>query len=150
MARVAIAEPGSTSMQLALETKSVVDATEGYRKALAKIVEGKPDVVGFVYAINGEINSAEVYSSGELFQRMWPKLLRASATEAYADRAKSKAAAAPSVEAVKSALAEADRGTEKSKDAAGRSTVTRKESAKTLLFETRDQEAWIHRSYVVK
>jgi hypothetical protein len=84
---------------------------------------------------------------------MWPKLLRASATEAYAEHAKAKPGVAPDASTVKLALAEADRGSDKGKDTAGRSTVTKKESAKALLFETHDPaaaDAWIHRSYVVK
>ena len=143
----------STSMQMAMDAKSVVDATEAYTKALAKALDNKPDVIGFVYAINGEINSAEVYSSSDLFRQMWPKLLRASATEALAERSKAKSAAPPAIPAVKTALAEVEHGKESSKNTAGRSTVVRKESARTVLFETHDSNSgadWIHRSYVVK
>ena len=84
---------------------------------------------------------------------MWPKLLRSSSTEAMADRTKAKDAAAPTVAAVKKSLTDGEGGTEKSKTAAGQTAVTRKDSGKVLLFETRDPKAgdeWIHRSYVVK
>ncbi|HKA02373.1 MAG TPA: DUF6569 family protein, partial [Candidatus Solibacter sp.] len=143
----------STSMQLALESKPVVDATEAYVKALSKIVDTRPDVAGYVYAINGEINSAEVYASPELFRQMWPKLLRASATEALAERPKAKSKTPPTAADVKTALADADRANSSSRQTAGRSTVTRKESAKVVVFETHDSKQgsnWIHRSYVVK
>ena len=143
----------STSMQMAMDIKPVADATEPYTKALSKVADNKADVIGYVYAINGEINSAEIYSSSELFRRMWPKLLRASATEALAERPKAKPAAAPAIPVVKSALAEVERGKESSRNSAGESTVVRRESAKTVLFETHDSKGgagWIHRSYLVK
>jgi hypothetical protein len=145
--------PPSTSMQMAMEAKPVVDATEAYTKTLASVIDGKSDVVGYVYAINGAVNSAEVYSSNDLFRRMWPKLLRASATEALAERPKAKATAPPTIPAVKSALADAERATASSKDTAGKTIITRRESSQALLFETHDPKAgdeWIHRSYLVK
>src|SRR5205823_12275790 len=70
-----------TSFQLALENKDVQANAEGYIKALANIVDGKPDVIGYVFAINGKVNSADVYASSALFKKLWPKLLKASAIE---------------------------------------------------------------------
>src|ERR1035438_4177973 len=147
------AMPRSTSMQMALESKPVVDATAAYIKDLAKIVDGQNDVVGFIYAINGALNSGDVYASGDLFRRMWPMLLQASATKPPPGRAKAASAAIPDVATVKSILADADRGKESSKQTNGRLTIARKESPKALLFETRDPHQpgdWIHKSYVVK
>ncbi|MGD0872626.1 MAG: DUF6569 family protein [Bryobacteraceae bacterium] len=147
------ARPRSTSMQMALESRPVVDATAAYIKDLAKIVDGQNDVVGFVYAINGAVNSGDVYASNDLFRRMWPMLLESSATEALAERAQAAKTAIPDLATVKSVLADADRGKESSQQTNGRLSITRKESPKTLLFETRDPHQggnWIHRSYVVK
>jgi hypothetical protein len=138
---------------MALESKPVVDATAAYIKDLAKIVEGQSDVVGFVYAINGALNSGDVYASGDLFRRMWPMLLQSSSTEALAERAKTARTAIPDVATVKSVLADADRARESSKQTNGRLSIARKESPKALLFETRDPNQpgdWIHKSYVVK
>ena len=78
----------STSMQMALESKPVVDATAAYIEDLAKIVAGRNDVVGFVYAINGALNSGDVYASNDLFRRMWPMLLQSSATKPWPSAAK--------------------------------------------------------------
>src|ERR1035438_8413622 len=96
------AMPRSTSMQMALESKPVVDATAAYIKDLAKIIDGQNDVVGFVYAINGALNSGDVYASNDLFRRMWPMLLQSSATEALAARAKAAKTAPPDLATVKS------------------------------------------------
>jgi hypothetical protein len=144
----------STSMQMAMDSKPVVDATAGYLRDLAKVVDGQSDVVGYAYAINGKLNSAEVYSSRELFLKMWPKLVRSSAVEALAERPKAQdSQKAPGIPAVQAILSEAEKAAETSKQANGSVTVVKKESAGTLLFETRDQGkdgAWMHRSYVVK
>lgn len=144
----------STSMQLAMESKPVVDATGGYLRDLAKIVDGQSDVVGYAYAINGKLNSAEVYASRELFLKMWPKLVRASAVEALTGRPKAQASQkAPGIPAVQAVLSDAEKASETSRQVSGPLTVVKRESAQTLLFETRDrgpENAWMHRSYVVK
>ncbi|MHC4198651.1 MAG: ARPP-1 family domain-containing protein [Planctomycetota bacterium] len=74
-----------TSLQLTLESKKVKEAAEKYTKALAGVVEGRDDVVGFAFAINGEANSADLYASRALFRKLWPKLLKAAAVEAVAE-----------------------------------------------------------------
>src|SRR6266487_1910013 len=46
-----------TSFELALENKQVQANADSYIKALSGILEGKPDVIGYVFAINGKVNS---------------------------------------------------------------------------------------------
>lgn len=139
--------PSPSSMQLALENKQVEAATDAYLRDLAKIVEGKPDVVGYAFAINGAVNSADMYASNELFRRMWPKLLRASAVEALTERHGASGSTAPDVAQVRLFLRDAGVGRESSQD-----PVVRKDSDKAVLFETRDASGngWLHRSYVSK
>ena len=43
-------------------------------------------MIGFVFAINGKLNSGDVYASPDLFAKMYPKLLHAAALEAVAER----------------------------------------------------------------
>ena len=143
----------STSMQLALENKSVTQAAEAYIKHLSSIVESQPDAIGYAFAINGKLNSAEVYASRELFARMWPKLLKASAIEAMVERSREKSSDALDATAVRAAIADAERGHESSKDVNHRLDVVMKETDKAVLFETRDRKqsgASIHKSYVMK
>ena len=53
-------------------------------KALAKALGDKglagDDVVGYVFAVNGKINSADLYPSNALFRKMWRKNFDASVT----------------------------------------------------------------------
>ena len=143
----------STSMQLALENKKVTEATEAYIKHLSKIVESQPDAIGYAFAINGKLNSADVYASRELFARMWPKLLKASAIEAMAGRSREKSSFGLDAAAIRAAFADAERGHATSKDVNHRLDVVMRETDKAVLFETRDREqggAAIHKSYVMK
>src|SRR5262249_30428149 len=127
------------------------NATGAYVRNLSQIIEGKQDVVGYAFAINGRVNSADIYASSDLFRKMWPKLLNASAVEAFTERPKMNASPKVDAAAVESALASADRGRESSQTPTGRLQVVRKESDKVLLFESREAgRSWIHKSYVVK
>ena len=76
----------ASSLQLALESEKLLDAQKGYMNALLPAGERDDDIVGFAFAVNGEINSADVYPSNGLFRKMWPKLLKASASSHCARR----------------------------------------------------------------
>ena len=131
----------SGSMQLALESVPVVAATEPYEQNLSKVVDGKNDVVGFAYTINGKLSGADVYASSDLFRRMWPKLLKASAVEAVAERPKMKASSPPSGPSVRAALADADLGRPSTTQVTDRVSVIKKDSDKAVVFETRERDA---------
>jgi hypothetical protein len=59
--------------------------------------------------VNGKINSADIYPSNGLFRKMWPKLLRASVTEAIGERTAEDAPAPPTA-AVSGFIGSADHG----------------------------------------
>ncbi|HEY7086966.1 MAG TPA: DUF6569 family protein, partial [Tepidisphaeraceae bacterium] len=70
------ANSSPSSFQLSLEDEKVQQHTDEYVKALAPTVEGKNDVIGYAFAVNGKISSADVYGSHALFAKLWPKLLK--------------------------------------------------------------------------
>ena len=146
--------PSPTSMQMALDNKQVSEATDAYIRELARVVEGKTDVVGFAFSINGNINSADIYSTNDMFLKMWPKLLRASAVEALTERKSATHFTPPDSTEVKNVMAKAEAGKEsKKKDVANRLDEVTKDTDKAVLFETRDRKAdgaVIHKSIVVK
>jgi hypothetical protein len=142
----------ASSLQLTLEDGKVRQGAEAYVKALTAAAGGKADVVGAAFVVNGNVSSAEIYSSRGLFTRLWPKLLRSAAVEAVAERGAA-TAAPPSPNAVKTWIAEADRATSREKALNARVKLVTRENGQALLFETRDRErkdAWVHRSYVAK
>jgi hypothetical protein len=143
-----------TSFQLALENEKVQASADSYVKALGNIVNGKTDVIGYVFAINGKINSADVYASSALFKKLWPKLLQASAIEAVAELRRGEKFEAPPAAAVQGFLDDSPKGPdEKQKDVSSRVQMVTRESKENVFFETRDRaksDAWVHRNYIKK
>jgi len=142
-----------SSLQLTLENKLVKDTANDYIKNLSSIINGKRDVVGFVFAINGQINSADVYSSNALFAKLWPKMLEASAIEAIAELKAEEKSRPVDVSAIKAFLRESHTGKAETKKVTARTSVVKSETGKNLFFETRDSSRngkWVHRNYITK
>ena len=142
-----------SSLQLTLENKLVKDTANDYVKNLSSIINGKRDVVGFVFAINGQINSADVYSSNALFAKLWPKMLEASAIEAIAELKAEEKSRPVDVSAIKAFLRESHTGKAETKKVTARTSVVKSETGKNLFFETRDSSRngkWVHRNYITK
>jgi hypothetical protein len=99
------AEESASSLQLALENPAVLAKVSEYEEALNVECARRKNVVGVVFVINGKLTGAEVYGSNVLFQKAWPKLLNAAATEALAEKNAKSHAAAPSVREVERFLA---------------------------------------------
>ena len=142
----------ASSLQLALENQRVQETADGYIRALSKIVNTSDDVIGYVFAINGKVNSADVYASNALFKKLWPKLLKANAIEAIAKLQKEKFVPA-SVESVRGFLSEAEKARASEKEVTARVKLLTREDDNNIFFETRDsaqQGAWVHRNYIRK
>jgi hypothetical protein len=141
-----------TSLQLALENKALAITTDEYIKKLASIIDGKTDVIGYAFVINGEINSADVYASNALFKKLWPKLLRATAVEAVADLTKDKTFIQLKTETVQGFLDKADKVAATEQKVNSRVTTVTRDEADTAVFESRDekQKVVLHKSYVKK
>ena len=77
---------GTDSYVLASEQPEIKTLTQPYLDALASKPKGREFLVGVAFAINGKINTAEVYETTGLFEKLWPKLLRGAAVEALAKR----------------------------------------------------------------
>lgn len=151
---VTVADPASpTSYELAVSNSVVVYNTNEYVKALSAIVRNKPDVIGYVFAINGHVNSADVYASRPLFLKLWPKLLKASAVEAIAESNQDATAQPVTGETVRAFLAESERATGAAKDVTHRVKLVTREDDNNIFFETQDRAAkdgWVHRNYIRK
>jgi hypothetical protein len=141
-----------SSLQLALENKDVQRTTQSYIEGLSGILDGKTDVIGYVFAINGKVNSADVYASSALFKKLWPKLLKASAIEAVAELRHGEKFDAPKPADVRGLLDDS-KAEEKQKDVSSRVQMVTKETDGNVSFETRDRargDAWVHRNYIKK
>jgi hypothetical protein len=148
---VAVAAPESaSSLQLTLENQKLQVTADTYIAALRKTLEDTPDAIGFAFAINGKINSADLYGSPELFRKMWPKLLKAAAVEAVAELQKGKSFDVPTVAQVEAALAAAKTGKTSEEKVSKRVKEVTCETKDSVFFETSDQDVALHRNLLVK
>ncbi|MDX2042462.1 MAG: DUF6569 family protein [Acidobacteriota bacterium] len=143
----------ASSLQLSLENGKLKDVSGEYQQALSAIINDKPDVIGFAFAINGKLNSADVYASHALFAKLWPKLLNAAAVEAIAEFNPNEKFDAVATDTVAAFLRDAESGKAEQKTVTQRVLSVKRESDKNLFFETRDRkraDGWLHRNYLVK
>ncbi len=141
-----------TSLQLTLENPLLQQQVHQSLAKLAAVVEGQADVIGFAVAINGKVHSADVYGSNALFVKLWPKLIRASAVEAVAERQPGAVAVTLDADSVMTFLAAAEQGQAMRAGANG-TTVIRHDTANHLLLETcnpGDRKVVLHRSFLAK
>jgi hypothetical protein len=61
---------GEPSLPLSLENKKLLDTAVAYEKELGKIADGKAGVIGYAYAVNGNVEGAEVFGSAALFRKL--------------------------------------------------------------------------------
>ena len=143
----------TSSFELSVENSKVKATTASYIKALSGLLQSKPDVIGYVFAINGEVNSADIYASRALFVKLWPKLLKASAVEAIAELNQEVAPKPVASETVQTFLADSEKPAAASKRVTPRVKVVTREDDKNIFFETQDgaeNGAWVHRNYIKK
>ena len=139
----------ASSLQLALENERLVDVQKAYVNALKKAGEAEGGIIGYVFAVNGKLNSADVYPSNGLFRKMWGKLLNASAIEAIGQKDEPRDQP-PSIEAVTAFLADAERGAASQKPLNAGVRLDTREGEKAYYFETARAGAWVHRNYLAK
>ena len=145
------AAASATSLQLSLENDKLKELRAEYVKALEDKATAA-GIVGFVFAVNGKINSADVYPSNGLFRKMWAKLLAASVTEAVGERkGGAPDANAPSIEAVGEFLAAAEKGKANAQEIDSFAKQETRDAGAALFIEAaRPNGEWVHRNYLAK
>lgn len=140
-----------SSLQLSLEDSRVKKQANRYIRRLSGIIDGKRDVVGYAFAINGKVNSVDIYACNALFRKLWPKLLEATAIEALAEFDKGKKFEPVALKTIKKCILDAERGRSSQKRVNDRIRLRVREAPGSTFFETQDEERggeWIHRSYL--
>lgn len=139
-----------SSLQLSLENKRVRETVAEYVAALAPAIGKAPEAVGLIFAINGAINSADLYPSHGLFKKLWPKLLNAAATEAMAEK-NGKDGSPPKAEEVVAFLDKSERGKAGERKIDARTTLGTRETEKSYYFEARRADgAVFHKNYLAR
>ncbi|HMS09873.1 MAG TPA: hypothetical protein PKE66_10335 [Pyrinomonadaceae bacterium] len=139
----------ATSLQLSLENKKLVRTREEFAKNFSDLLKGKTDVIGYAFAINGEINSADIYVSNHLFAKLWPKMLNATVTEAISLADQEKAESEPNAGDINSFLARAYKGKAEERQTVAKSKVVTRQTENEVVYEAKDKAGVVvHRSYV--
>jgi hypothetical protein len=111
-----------SSLQLSLEDKKVQQSAGEYVEAISKALAGKKEVIGYAFAVNGKINSVDIYGNGELFRRLWPQLIKATAVEALANYDKDKKVESPTVAGLQKFIEQSQQAQAQTKANAGQSS----------------------------
>jgi hypothetical protein len=145
------AEASRTSLQLSLENEKLKRAVADYVQMLEPAGLKGEDIVGVAIAINGRISSADVYPSNGLFRKMWPKLVRASVTEALASPDTEKQPAVPAADAVAAFLIDAEKGQQSERQLGTHTRLETRDADKALRMEAKSASgAFVHRNYLAK
>ena len=142
-----------SSLQLSLENTRVTTTADEYVRKLSGLIDGRSDVIGYAFAVNGKINSADVYVSNALFKKLWPRMLKAAAIEAIAENGERSAVARPAKPAeVEAFMADADRGPAEERAASGSARIVTRDKKDSAVYEARDEKSKtvVHRAYVKK
>ncbi len=140
-----------SSLQLTLENKDLDTVKGKYVDQLRPLLDGKTDVIGFVYVINGEINTVEIYNNKNLFRALWPKLLDAAVTEAITEYTTARPSRQVQAGEVKAFFETALTGAVTERRPWKTTHVKTYTTPTTVMFETRDVEAddvWLHKSFI--
>lgn len=163
-----VTDPRSrSSLQLTLENPDLQAKVDRYVAALEQCISTKreggkgpdkgdasqSDVIGVVFAINGRIESAETYGAADLMRRIWPKLLRTAAIDAFTEHQPGRRYEPAEADEVAAFLAEGAQGKGTDKEVSRRIVVTTREGPTALSMETRDRghkDAVLHHSYIAR
>lgn len=75
----------ASSLQLTLENEKLAEKISAYKKELLPLLRGKKQVIGYAFAINGELNTADVYANQALLKKLWPSIIDSAATESVGE-----------------------------------------------------------------
>lgn len=127
-----------TSYQLSVEDADLVKRKADFQQRLSGISKNCTDVLGYAFYVSGERNSADIYGSAKLFQKLWDKLLDVAILEAISAK---KAKAEPVSEAnVREWLGQAAQAASTDKKTAPpRTRIETKDYQGGVVFETFDE-----------
>jgi hypothetical protein len=143
----------SSSLQLALENKDLDSVKQQYLDKFAHLLDGRTDVIGFLYVINGEINSAELYNNKNLFRALWPKLIDSAITEAITECNSDRSCPALQPTQLKAFFETAVTGSPAERQIWKSTRVRTLSTLSTVLFETQDLDGggvWLHKTFIQK
>jgi hypothetical protein len=148
-----VAAPESpSSYQLTLENKEIAAAIAAQVLAFKDLPNEHDDAIGFIYAVNGQIAGGDIYVSHELFGKLWPRLLEASAVEAVAASGEQTMAVVATEEDARKLMSMNETMIGDREDLPVGVTLVSWQDDKVAIFDTSSTQVdgVIHRNYIVK
>jgi hypothetical protein len=142
-----------SSLQLSLENEKVVASVKAYIDAVRIKAGDLKGAIGFAVAVNGEMMSADYYGDPELFAKLLPKLLEASATEALLAYDAKKAGKSVTAKAASSWIDGMKKASAQQEDVDEHNKLNVSETKEAVMFESRtadDADGYLHRSLLKK
>ncbi|SEL70779.1 hypothetical protein SAMN04487910_3125 [Aquimarina amphilecti] len=141
----------NTSLQLALESDELDSAKKEYYNKFKDLIKTN-NVIGYAYAINGEIYGVEIYNNQHLFKNLWDKILESVIVEAISEEKdvdhKSSCSIAD-VQTFKNAVKDENEEVVKSiNKTTNFRTVQNSNGNIVFTTEDVDKKRWIHKSYM--
>ncbi len=143
-------EESSSSMELSLENKVLEKTITRYIKSMEKAKVQQKEILGYALAINGQMKRADIYGSYALFDKLWPKLLKAASVEAIAEQKESADYPALSVNDVEKWLEQRKEAQVKEKSLDEKNKARSFENNRFLSQETSFEDDIIHDSFLEK
>lgn len=134
------ARESESSLELTLGNKKLAASLDEYTKELSGLLDGRKDVVGYGFIINGQINSVDIYGSAALFRKFWPKLLKAAATEALEDYQGDSKFVAGTPEDIKKFMLDADKAEKTREKVTERTVLEKRDAPSSIMLESKDAQ----------
>jgi len=146
----AVAEEPKNSFVEAVEDPAVAKKVDEIVAGLSTILDGNADAVGAAFCINGKLQNIEVYTAAGLFRKLWPKLLRAAAVEAFAKAGKGEAPKPPAESELKGVLSALEGQKGRAEVRPEGPTVRIFERDHAVLFDTESGGRLLHHQVLTK
>jgi hypothetical protein len=143
----ALASP--SSLLLTQTSPPVEEAVSAYTKTLASVAQRSTDVVGYAFAVNGEVKSADLYASPELFVPCG-RSCSGRAGLRHCGLAIKETISPGNAAGVVAFLRGTNSNQETTTAVDGRTKLATRDSLHQSWVESRDGITWVHRSVVKK
>lgn len=144
----------ATSLQLTLESDELEKAKKELHETVLKGLKEKENVIGYAYAINGEVYGVDMYNNKKLFKDLSSKITESIVTEAIAESNDSIPIKVKIADVKKfidqSKMADASDKTKKINEATELKIRETKDGHLTFSSIDKDQKKWVHKNYLKK
>jgi hypothetical protein len=130
-----------TSLQLTLENERIKTSISEYVETLQSAFDGKNDVLGFAFFINGKISTVETFGNAALFKKLQKKLLEAAASEAFEQYDENLKFEAPTLTMLKAFMEAAEKGAETGRQTSARMMEYTGKTDSSILLRTVNTDA---------